>query len=151
MFVLHTGVMAVMLVVSIDATAQTQQSKPSARKPAGGQPKTAQQLFHDAFEAYKANRFKEAIEQFEKGLQRDPTNALAAFYLGEVYAKTGDQAKAQQWYAASVMANPQSEVAGQARERLAAAQRGATAGRVPVRHRRAPRRRGSAASAAAQW
>jgi hypothetical protein len=51
MFVLHAVVMAVMLVVSIDATAQTQQSKPSARKPAGGQPKTAQQLFHDAFEA----------------------------------------------------------------------------------------------------
>jgi formylglycine-generating enzyme required for sulfatase activity len=126
MFVLHVLVMAVMLVVSVGATAQAQQAKPSTRKPeasrpASGQPKTAQQLFYDAFEAYKANRFKEAIAQFEKGLQQEPTNALAAFYLGEAYAKSGDQAKAQKWYAASVAADPQSEVAGQARERLAAA------------------------------
>jgi tetratricopeptide (TPR) repeat protein len=124
MSVLHALVIAVM-VVSISIPAQAQQSKPSARKSASGQPKPAPQLFYDGFEAYKADRFKDAIGLFEQGLRRDPTNALAAFYLGEAYAKTGSQAKAQQWYAASVAADPQSEVAAQARERLAGAQRGA--------------------------
>jgi tetratricopeptide (TPR) repeat protein len=126
MSVLHALVIA-MMVVSISIPVQAQQSKPSARKPASGQPKPTQQLFYDGFEAYKADRFKDAIGLFEKGLRQDPANALAAFYLGEAYGKTGNQAKAQEWYAASLEANPQSEVAAQARERLAAAQRGAAA------------------------
>ena len=127
MRIAHALVIAVMLVVSMGATAQAQKAKPSTRKPASGQPKPAQQIFYDGFEAYKANRFQDAIGLFEQGLQRDPTNALAAFYLGEAYGKTGNQGKAQQWYAASVATDPQSEVAEQARTRLAAAQRGAAA------------------------
>ena len=74
---------------------------------------------------------QDAIRLFEQGLRQDATNALAAFYLGEAYAKTSKQAKAQEWYAASLAADPQSEVAGQARARLAAAPRGGGRHRLP--------------------
>src|SRR6266850_6918136 len=114
------------------APAQAQQAKPSTRKPASEQLKPAQQLFCDAFEAYKADRFQDAIGLFEKGLRQDVTNALAAFYLGEAYAKTGKQAKAQEWYAASLAADPQSKVAVQARERVAVAPRGAATPQPPA-------------------
>jgi tetratricopeptide (TPR) repeat protein len=126
MFLVHALLITVMLVVSMGAPAQAQKAKPSTRKPASEQPKLAQQLFYDGFEAYKANCLKDAIGLFEKGLQQDPTNALATFYLGEAYTKTGNPAKAQQWYGASLAADPQSEVAAQARERVAAAPRGTT-------------------------
>ena len=125
MLLLHAFVIAVMVVASLGAPAQAQSSKPAARKPASGPAKPAQQLFYDGFEAYKANRLTDAIRLYEQGLRQDPTNALAAFYLGEAYAKTGNPAKAQEWYSASLAANPQSEVAAQARERLGAAQRAA--------------------------
>jgi tetratricopeptide (TPR) repeat protein len=134
MLLLHVFVIAVMLVVSMGPPAQAQKAKPAARKTASEQPKPAEQLFYDAFEAYKAERFQDAIGLFEKGLRQVPTNALAAFYLGEAYAKTGNPAKAQEWYAASLAADPQSEVAAQARERLAAAQRGAAAPPPPAAH-----------------
>jgi tetratricopeptide (TPR) repeat protein len=125
MVIWYVLMVAVMAVVSTGATAYAQQSKTAARKPASGPAKPAQQLFYDGFEAYKANRFTDAIRLFEQGLRQDPTNALAAFYLGEAYTKTSNQAKAREWYAASLAADPQSAVAAQARERVAAAQRGA--------------------------
>jgi tetratricopeptide (TPR) repeat protein len=125
MLLLHALMIAVMVVVSMGAPAQAQKAKPAARKPASVQPTPAQQLFYDGFEAYKAERFQDAIGLFEQGLRQVPTNALAAFYLGEAYAKTDNSAKAQEWYAASLAADPQSEVAAQARERVAAVPRGA--------------------------
>jgi tetratricopeptide (TPR) repeat protein len=126
MFLVHAFVIAVLVIGAMSAPAQSQSAKPAARKSASGPAKPAQQLFYDGFEAYKANHFPDAIRLFEQGLRQDATNALAAFYLGEAYAKTGNPAKAQEWYAASLAADPQSEVAAQARERLAAAQRAVT-------------------------
>ena len=120
MLLLHAFVIAVMVVASLGAPAQAQSSKPAARKPASGPAKPAQQLFYDGFEAYQANRLTDAIRLYEQGLRQEPSNALAAFYLGEAYAKTGNSTKAQEWYAASLAADPQSTVAAQARERLAA-------------------------------
>lgn len=75
--------------------------------------------FYDAFELLRAQQWDEAITKFEEGLERDPGNATARFYLGEAYygAKQPDAARSN-WQQA-LEADPNAEWASNASERLA--------------------------------
>jgi tetratricopeptide (TPR) repeat protein len=78
-------------------------------------------LFFDAFELLRAGKAQEAVGKFEQGLAQDPQNATARFYLGEAYRALGDDAKARTQYQASLEAEADSAVAGEAKARLAEA------------------------------
>jgi formylglycine-generating enzyme required for sulfatase activity len=78
-----------------------------------------QDLFFEGFELYKDGKSKEAAAKFEAGLKGEPGNAMALFYLGEIHRSLKDTAKARQYYQASLKADPNSEVAAEAKNQLA--------------------------------
>jgi len=52
-----------------------------------------------------------AMDEFEQELRRDPTNANAAYELGEAYRKSGDFEKAQQYFESALKYYPDFEEA----------------------------------------
>jgi tetratricopeptide (TPR) repeat protein len=52
-----------------------------------------------------------ALEFYQKALLLDPTMYEAALYIGDVYYKTADQKKANEWFARAVAINPDRETA----------------------------------------
>jgi len=58
-----------------------------------------------------ANSQDEALKEFELELQIDPTNAAAAYETGEIYRKTGQLDKAQEFFGLAVEQHPDFEEA----------------------------------------
>src|SRR5262245_42041239 len=88
---------------------------------AGAQENVAGPVLKDAYDLYQAGKLNEASEKFEQGLRMNPTRSQAAvgfFMLGETYRGMGDSFKAKANYEASLQADPNSQVAPQAKERL---------------------------------
>jgi formylglycine-generating enzyme required for sulfatase activity len=88
---------------------------------ASAQENVAGPVLKDAYDLYQSGKLNEASQKFEQGLRMSPTRAQAAvgfFMLGETYRDMGDGAKAKANYEASLQADPNSQVAGQARDRL---------------------------------
>lgn len=81
--------------------------------------KQAQPLFFQAFELLKTSNYAAAAEKFEQGLEHDPQNAQAHFYLGEAYRFLNKADKAHEHYEQSLEINDNTDVAGEARQRLA--------------------------------
>jgi len=78
-------------------------------------------VLKEAYDLYQAGKLNEASQKFEQGLRMSPTRAQAAvgFYmLGETYRDMGDGFKAKANYEASLQADPSSQVAPQARDRI---------------------------------
>ncbi len=90
-------------------------------EPAGAQESVAGPVLKEAYDLHQAKRFPEASAKFEQGLRMNPTRAQAAvaFYLlGDSYQQMGEINKARPNFEASLQADPNSQVAPQARERL---------------------------------
>ncbi len=79
----------------------------------------AQKLFYDGFELLKAGKPKEAAPKFEEALHAEPGNALGHFYLAEAYRSLKQTEQAKEHYAKSLQLDPKSQVANDARARLA--------------------------------
>jgi tetratricopeptide (TPR) repeat protein len=77
-----------------------------------------QRLFFDGYELLKKGKLQEAVNKFEQGLKQDAKNARAHFYLGEAYRDLKRNDRAQKHYQAAIEAEPNGEMALQARERL---------------------------------
>lgn len=72
--------------------------------------------------ALQRNRgYFDAEVQFKQALEVDPDHQAAAFYLANLYEKmpTPRIAEAREWYKRTIEADPDSVIAGQARDRLA--------------------------------
>lgn len=90
--------------------------------PARAQEAVAGPVLKEAYDLYQAGKLPDAAVKFEQGLRLNPARdqaAVAFFLLGETYRQLGDDFKAKANYEASIQANPNSQVAGQARDRLA--------------------------------
>ncbi len=93
-----------------------------AAAPASAQENVAGPVLKEAYDLYQAAKLQDAAVKFEQGLRLNPTRdqaSVAFFLLGETYRQLGDDFKAKANYEASLQANPNSQVAAQARERLA--------------------------------
>lgn len=108
--------------------------------PAQAQENVAGPVLKEAYDLHQARRFAEAAAKFEEGLRLSPTRSQAAvaFYLlGDSYMQTGEAFKARPNFEASLQADPNSQVAPQARDRLSqlaaggGAPPGPQAGQVP--------------------
>jgi tetratricopeptide (TPR) repeat protein len=88
---------------------------------------SAAQVFHDAFEQHGQGKEREAEQLFRKGLEMEPGNALAWFYLGETLRTQGSNDESQRAYEKSLALEPNSKVAASAREHLAHAKPAAAA------------------------
>ena len=84
----------------------------------GAAAQNVKQLFFDGYELLKEGKAKEAIVKFEQGLETEPNNALARFYLGEAYFTAGQKDKASEQLRKSLELDANSQVAEQARKRL---------------------------------
>jgi hypothetical protein len=91
-----------------------------ARPEAQPAPAGAQQLFFDGFELLRDGKFAEAAGKFEEGLRSEPDNALGHFFLAEAYAGLKQRDKARTHYRKSLDLDASSQVAEDARKRLAA-------------------------------
>ena len=91
--------------------------------PARAQESVAAPVLKEAYDLHQAGRFPEAAAKFEQGLRLNPTRSQAAvgFYLlGDSYQQMGDVFKAKANFEASLQADPNSQVAAQAKDRLSA-------------------------------
>jgi formylglycine-generating enzyme required for sulfatase activity len=79
----------------------------------------ANQLFFEGFELLKDGKATEAIAKFEQGLKAEPNNAMARYYLGEAYFAAGQKDKAREQLRKSLDLDANSQIAGEARKRLA--------------------------------
>jgi formylglycine-generating enzyme required for sulfatase activity len=107
----------------------------AASAPSKAQESVAGPVLKEAYDLYQAGKLPDAAVKFEQGLRLNPARdqaAVAFFLLGETYRQMGEDFKARANYEASLQANPESQVAAQARDRLAgktaAAPSGATGG-----------------------
>lgn len=64
-------------------------------------------MFYDGFELLKSGKAQEAAAKFEAGLESDPKNASALYYLGEAYRQQGKDQEAQARFQASLDADQQ--------------------------------------------
>ena len=80
----------------------------------------AHKLFLDGFRLLEAGKAKAAAARFEWGLDVEPDNAQARFYLGEAYLATGRKNHAIEQWRRSLDIDANSLVAGdaQAAERM---------------------------------
>jgi formylglycine-generating enzyme required for sulfatase activity len=89
---------------------------------ARAQESVAGPVLKEAYDLYQAGKLPDAAVKFEQGLRLNPGRdqaAVAFFLLGETYRQMGEDFKAKANYEASLQANPNSQVAQQARDRLA--------------------------------
>ncbi|MBI3013562.1 MAG: tetratricopeptide repeat protein [Candidatus Tectomicrobia bacterium] len=78
----------------------------------------ATKLFNQAFELFKAGEFDAAVRGFTQGLEIDPANGVAHFYLAETYARQNKTALARTHYQRTVDFAPDSKEALLAQSRL---------------------------------
>ena len=78
----------------------------------------AHKLFLDGFRLLEAGKAKAAAARFEWGLDVEPDNAQARFYLGEAYLATGRKNHAIEQWRRSLAIDADSLVAADARKRL---------------------------------
>jgi len=76
-------------------------------------------LFAQGFYLLQNEQPLKAVEKFEQGLVLDPDNAQAHYYLGEAYLATSRSDMARQHYERSLAIDAHSDVADDARKRLA--------------------------------
>ncbi|MGQ0675978.1 MAG: SUMF1/EgtB/PvdO family nonheme iron enzyme [Rhodospirillales bacterium] len=101
---------------------------------ASAQESVAGPVLKEAYDLYSAGKLPDAAVKFEQGLRLNPARdqaAVAFFLLGETYRQMGEDFKAKANYEASLQANPASQVAQQARDRLAAAPAATAAPALP--------------------
>ena len=55
-------------------------------------------IFKQAFELFQTGEFDAAVVQFKKGLEIDPANAIANYYLAETYVRQNNGILARQYY-----------------------------------------------------
>jgi formylglycine-generating enzyme required for sulfatase activity len=102
---------------------------------ARAQESVAGPVLKEAYDLYQAGKLPDAAVKFEQGLRLNPGRdqaAVAFFLLGETYRQMGEDFKAKANYEASLQANPDSQVAQQARDRLAGKTGAAPAAPPPV-------------------
>lgn len=80
----------------------------------------AQKLFKQAFELFQSGEFDASVISFKKGLDIDPANAVAHFYLAETYARQKNPALARRHYELARDFGGNSKEAVLAESRLAA-------------------------------
>jgi len=61
--------------------------------------------------AFARNDYAEAIKNYSKALELDPTNYSAALFVGDSYFGAKDWAKAGEWYGKAIQINPNAETA----------------------------------------
>jgi formylglycine-generating enzyme required for sulfatase activity len=101
---------------------------------AAAQESVAGPVLKEAYDLHQARRFPEASAKFEQGLRMNPSRSQAAvgFYLlGDSYQQMGEINKARPNFEASLQADPNSQVAPQARDRLGQLASGAPQGGPP--------------------
>jgi formylglycine-generating enzyme required for sulfatase activity len=87
-----------------------------------------QQLFFDGFELIKAGKVEAAAAKLELGLDSDPRNALAHYFLGEAYLAMGKKDRGAEEFRTSLDLDPKSQVSDQGRRRLTELSRNPFAG-----------------------
>lgn len=75
-------------------------------------------MFHEAFELFRQGKLDAAAAAFRKGLVSDPKNAVAHFYLAEIYDRQRDNLSARRHYRQVIEYAPNSKEAATARSRL---------------------------------
>lgn len=76
---------------------------------AGAAAEDAQALFAQGYELYKGGLYKGAIALFQQGLDGDPGNGLAHFYLAESHYKLGQLQPALEHYRQSIDLLPEGD------------------------------------------
>jgi tetratricopeptide (TPR) repeat protein len=76
-------------------------------------------LFAQGFYLLQNAQPSKAVEKFEEGLKIDPNNAQAHYYLGEAYRAMSRPNMAKEHYERSLFIDAHSDVADDARKRLA--------------------------------
>jgi len=79
---------------------------------------SGEQFFRDAYDLQKAGKLTEAVAKYEAGLKLEPKNALAHYFLGDIYAEQGDARRAKIHLGQSLKLDPQGPYSGKAQERL---------------------------------
>lgn len=80
------------------ASARNDDFKKKSASLSASQRAEAQNIFAQAFKLFQAGEFDAAVIQFQKGLDIDPANASANFYIAESYAKQRNFALARKHY-----------------------------------------------------
>ena len=76
-------------------------------------------LFAQGYYLLQNGQPSKAVEKFEQGLKIDPNNAQAHYYLGEAYLAMSRGDMAKEHYERSLLIDAHSDVADDARKRLA--------------------------------
>ena len=76
-------------------------------------------IFAQGFYLLQNGQPSKAADKFQQGLKIDPNNAEAHYYLGEAYRAMSRDDLAKQHYESSLSIDAHSEVADNARKRLA--------------------------------
>ena len=95
------------------------QAKALSAKLAPAKRAAAQAAFKQAFDLFQSGEFATAARLFENGLAIDPGNAVASYYLGETYARTGDKDRAVVYYRRAADIAPNTKEGALAQTRLA--------------------------------
>lgn len=93
------------------AIAKSATMTPEGRQKAGA-------LFSQAFELFKSGEFEAAARRFTQGLEIDPANAVAHFYLAETYTRQKNNALAHTHYQRTIDFAPDSKEAAIAETRV---------------------------------
>lgn len=83
-----------------------------------GERARAQNYFLQAFEFFKAGEFDAAVRRFAQGLEIDPANAVAHYYLAETYARLKNNTLARTHYQRTIDFAPDSKEAVLAQTRM---------------------------------
>ena len=90
----------------------------SLSAPSGWADQVSEALFKKGYQQLMAGAYSAAIENFNRGLQSNPDDALAHFYLGQAKWSLGQKDAAATEFKESLRIDSNSLVANQARTRL---------------------------------
>jgi len=82
------------------------------------QRRVAQGKFEQGFELFRAGEFRAAVLRFDEGLEIDPANGVAHFYLGESHARLGEARRAALQYRLTLELAPDTKEAAIAKTKL---------------------------------